>query len=368
MAWTTASAPSSSAACRAAPGASHCTPGSAGASATARPRRPLAPSTHTVLAMSISMCSVMGLIVGTIAKLHNCMNIHSRISFMNTAFDWNLVRSFLAVLEHGSLLGAARALQSSQPTMGRHIAELEAQLGTVLFERTGRGLQPTATALRLAESAHAMEAGAHALARGVSGAQAGASGTVRISASQPVACLLLPPLLLRMRQQLPDIQVELVASNEVSNLLRREADIALRMVQPDQSSLVARGAYAHRDYLRRRGTPRQPTDLLAHELVGNDRNDDILRGFAALGHPVGREQFAFRTDDLMAYWQAVRAGLGIGFVAHYMARTDPEVLPVLPQLAVPPLPIWLTVHREIRSCARIRAVYDFLAEAVPQAL
>ena len=108
--------------------------------------------------------------------------------------------------------------------------------------------------------------------------------------------------------------------------------------------------------------------LPAHELVCNDRNDDILRGFAALGHPVGREQFAFRTDDLMAYWQAVRAGLGIGFVAHYMARTDPEVLPVLPQLAVPPLPIWLTVHREIRSCARIRAVYDFLAEAVPQAL
>ena len=290
---------------------------------------------------------------------------------MNTPFDWNLVRSFLAVLEHGSLLGAARALQSSQPTMGRHIAELEAQLGTVLFERTGRGLQPTATALRLAESARAMEVGAHALALGVSGAQAGASGTVRISASQPVACL----LLLRMRQQLPGIQVELVASNEVSNLLRREADIALRMVQPDQSSLVARrigsvalGAYAHRDYLRRRGTPRQPADLLAHELVGNDRNEDILRGFAALGHPVGREQFAFRTDDLMAYWQAVRAGLGIGFVAHYMARTDPEVLPVLPQLALPQLPIWLTVHREIRTSARIRAVYDFLAEAVPQAL
>ncbi len=178
-----------------------------------------------------------------------------------------------------------------------------------------------------------------------------------------------------MRQALPDIQVELVASNDVTNLLRREADIALRMVRPDQSSLVARrigtvalGAFAHRDYLRRRGVPRQPTDLLAHELVGNDRNEDILRGFAALGYPVGREQFAFRTDDLMAYWQAVRAGLGIGFVAHYMARTDPDVQPVLPMLKPPPLPIWLTVHREIRTSARIRAVYDFLAEAVPQAL
>ncbi|MDP2768853.1 MAG: LysR family transcriptional regulator [Giesbergeria sp.] len=294
---------------------------------------------------------------------------------MNTSFDWRLIQSFLAVLEHGSLLGAARALQSSQPTMGRHITDLEAQLGVVLFERTGRGLQPTATALRLATSARAMEAGALQLAHGVSSAQMGVRGSVRITASQPVACLLLPPLLLQMRQALPDIQVELVASNDVTNLLRREADIALRMVRPDQSSLVARrigtvalGAFAHRDYLRRRGVPRQPTDLLAHELVGNDRNEDILRGFAALGYPVGREQFAFRTDDLMAYWQAVRAGLGIGFVAHYMARTDPDVQPVLPMLKPPPLPIWLTVHREIRTSVRIRAVYDFLAEAVPQAL
>ena len=294
---------------------------------------------------------------------------------MNISFDWRLIQSFLAVLEHGSLLGAARALQSSQPTMGRHIADLEAQLGVVLFERTGRGLQPTATALRLATSARAMEAGALQLAHGVSSAQMGVRGSVRITASQPVACLLLPPLLLQMRQALPDIQVELVASNDVTNLLRREADIALRMVRPDQSSLVARrigtvalGAFAHRDYLRRRGVPRQPTDLLAHELVGNDRNEDILRGFAALGYPVGREQFALRTDDLMAYWQAVRAGLGIGFVAHYMARTDPEVQPVLPMLKVPPLPIWLTVHREIRTSVRIRAVYDFLAEAVPQVL
>jgi DNA-binding transcriptional LysR family regulator len=331
--------------------------------------------THTVFAIRISWFIVMQSIVRTIVCLHNCINSHSRISSMNTSFDWRLIQSFLAVLEHGSLLGAARALQSSQPTMGRHIADLEAQLGVVLFERTGRGLQPTATALRLATSARAMEAGALQLAHGVSSAQMGVRGSVRITASQPVACLLLPPLLLQMRQALPDIQVELVASNDVTNLLRREADIALRMVRPDQSSLVARrigtvalGAFAHRDYLRRRGVPRQPTDLLAHELVGNDRNEDILRGFAALGYPVGREQFAFRTDDLMAYWQAVRAGLGIGFVAHYMARTDPDVQPVLPMLKPPPLPIWLTVHREIRTSVRIRAVYDFLAEAVPQAL
>lgn len=294
---------------------------------------------------------------------------------MNSQFDWGLVRSFLAALDRGSLLGAARALGTTQPTVGRHIADLESQLDVVLFERTGRGLLPTEAALRLAEAARAMEAGANQLARQASGQDEAAAGTVRISASQPVACFLLPPLLAQMRLVMPEIQVELVASNEVSNLLRREADIALRMVQPDQASLVARrigkvtlGACAHRDYLRRRGTPREPQDLLAHDLVGDDKPDAIVKAFNQMGYSVKREHFALRTDDLIAYWEAVRAGLGVGFVAHYVAATDPQVVPVLPMLKIPPLPIWLTVHREIRTSRRIRQVYDFLAQAVPRAL
>lgn len=294
---------------------------------------------------------------------------------MNNSFDWTLVRSFLAALEQGSLLGAARVIKASQPTIGRHIAELESQLGVVLFERTGRGLLPTDMALRLADAARAMEAGAHQMARSVSGADGAVSGTVRITASQPVACYLLPPLLAQMRLALPEVQVELVASNVVSNLLRREADIAVRMVQPDQATLVAKrvgkvslSACAHQDYLRRRGLPRQPTDLLAHELVGADRNEDILKGFAALGYPVTREHFAFRTDDLIASWEAVRNGLGVGFMADYLIRTDSAIVPLLPMLKIPPLPVWLTVHREIRTSRRIRAVYDFLAQAIPKAL
>lgn len=294
---------------------------------------------------------------------------------MNTQFDWSLVRSFLAALDHGSLLGAARVLGATQPTLGRHIAELESQLGVVLFERTGRGLLPTAAALRLAESARAMEGGAHQLARAASGAEAGAGGTVRITASQPVACFLLPPVLAQMRRELPDIQVELVASNKISNLLRREADIALRMVQPDQASLVARrigkvglGAYAHRDYLRLRGTPRTLADLAAHDMLSDDQDGLVLQAFAKLGMPLAREAFAFRSDDLIAYLEGIRAGLGIGFIADYVAQRDSQLVAVLPTLKIPPIPIWLTVHREIRTSRRIREVYDFLAQAVPRAL
>ena len=294
---------------------------------------------------------------------------------MNSNFDWTLVRSFLAALDQGSLLGAARVLQSSQPTIGRHIAELESQLGVVLFERTGRGLKPLAMALKLADSARAMESSAHQLQRSVSSLDEAVSGTVRITASQTVACALLPPLLGRLRQKLPGIQIELVASNEVSNLLRREADIAVRMVQPDQASLVAKrigkmgiGAYAHRGYLQNAGTPREPAELLAHALIGSDKNEDIIRGFAALGFPVKREQFSFRSDDLMAHWHAVKSGMGIGFIADYLARTDADVVAVLPMLKIPALPVWLAVHREIRTNKRIRAVYDFLGNTLPGAL
>jgi DNA-binding transcriptional LysR family regulator len=288
-----------------------------------------------------------------------------------SSFNWSLIQSFLAALEHGSLLGAARATGVSQPTLGRHIAELEQQLQLVLFERTGRGLQPTAQALAMADAAREMQAGAASFSRLASGAGQAVQGRVRISATQPVACALLPAILARMRQALPQIEVELVVSNAVSNLLLREADIALRMVAPEQGSLVARRigqvrvqACASTDYLTRRGEPRLPLDLLQHDLIAGDKDRTIEAGFAALGHPVERLCFGLRTDDLLAQWAAVRSGLGIGFMNHHLVGTDANVQTVLPDLALPIYPIWLVVHRELHTSARIRAVYDFLADAV----
>lgn len=214
--------------------------------------------------------------------------------------------------------------------LSRHVAELEAQLGTPLFERTGRGMSLTATALAIADAARQME---------------------------------------------PGIQLELIASNQITNLLRREADIAVRMVRPDQSSLVARklgdvgiGAYAHERYLARTGAPRTLQDLSRHTLIGFARDDLILRGFSAMGLPVTREQFALRTDDQVAYGRLVAEGAGIGFLAHYAAAHLPGMRRVLPQLAIPPLPCWLVVHREIRSSRVVRRVYDFLAKRLPREL
>jgi len=283
-------------------------------------------------------------------------------------FDWTLMRSFLAVLDAGSLLGAARRLQQSQPTLGRHIQVLEAQLGTALFERTGRGLTPTVAAGEIAEHARAMQEAADALQRELSRSSGDLTGTVRLTASQTVATYLLPRLIVKLRTETPEIQIELVASDEVKNLLRREADIALRMVRPEQDSLIARkvaslglGTYASVKYLKAHGTPSKAKDLLNHQLIGYDQDMTILKGFRAFGETISRENFAFRTDDNIVQWQAVRSGLGIGFVADYLAKTDRSVKRVLPDFQIPDLPIWLTTHREIHGNPRIRRVYDFLA-------
>lgn len=290
-------------------------------------------------------------------------------------FDWALLPSFLAVIEHGSLLRASRALKQSQPTLGRHIEALETQLGVSLFERTGRGLLPTAEARVIAEHARGMQASADALTRAVSGSGQTARGTVRITASQIVAAFVLPPLLTKLAQEAPEVQIEVVTSNEVKNLLRREADIAIRMVQPAQGSLVARklgevavGAFAHRHYIKRYGAPATPDELLQHRLIGFDTDDTMLRGFRMLGADATRESFALCSDDHVMHWEAARAGYGIAFTTTYLAGRDPGVQRLLPDLPIPPLPVWLTTHREIHGSARIRTVFDFLARTLPPAM
>ena len=290
-------------------------------------------------------------------------------------FDWTLVRSFLAVLDAGSLSGAAKQLGALQPTLSRQVAALEAQLGAPLFERTGRGVSATALALAIADDARAMQAGAERLRQRLTRQRARTTGTVRITTSEVAACYLLPPVLAALQQAEPGIHVELVASNQISNLLRREADIAVRMVRPAQASLVARKlgdialtACAHESYLARAGVPRRPEELPRHRLLGYDRDDTLLRGFAALGLPIGRDQFVLRTDDQVAYGRLLAAGAGIGFVAAYNLPWLAGVVPVLPMLRIAPLPCWLAVHREIRGSSIVRHAFDFLAERIPRAL
>ncbi|MBO6717467.1 MAG: LysR family transcriptional regulator [Rhizobiaceae bacterium] len=282
-------------------------------------------------------------------------------------FDWNLIRSFVAVAEAGSLSGAARRLAASQPTLGRHVAELEAAIGIVLFRRGRKGYELTEDGAAFLERAIVMRDSADALTRLAIGREERIEGTVRITASEVVATYVLPSILARFGEAEPGIEVEVVASNEVGNLLRRDADIAIRMVQPAQDDIVARKiadlpltACAATSYLDRRGRPQTRDDLVGHDLVGYDRGEEIIQGFAQFGVIVDRHAFRFRTDSQVAFWEAIRAGNGIGFAQRSLAMRALEVEIVLPELPLPALPMWLAMHHDVRHSPRIRRVADFL--------
>ena len=289
--------------------------------------------------------------------------------------EWNLVQSFLAVVETGSLSGAARRLGVSQPTLSRQMTALGDSVGAELFVRFARGLRLTDAGAALVEPAQKMRAAAQALSLAAVGQTQQLDGTVRLTASEMTAAYLLPPLLAQLRQQNPQIQIELVASNREENLLEREADIALRHVRPKQGGLIARRvvdlpmqAYAHRDYLAARGGRATLERLRDYDWVGLDRSDLLLRGFNKAGMKVDREFFGFRCDNQIVCWQAALSGMGIYFAAERVAQAWPFMEVALPDGMVTPMPLWLVTHRELRQSARIRRVFDFLATGLSEML
>lgn len=289
----------------------------------------------------------------------------------NPSLDWTLLRSFLAVAETGSLSAAARAIGQSQPTLGRHIKQLEAQLRLNLFRRVPRGLEPTEAALPLVDTARAMAANAARFSQLAEGRQMELRGTVRITASRIVSHHMLPAILARLRQAEPEIQIELAPSDTSENLLFREADIALRMYRPEQLDIIARhvtdlpiGLYAAHGYLARHGTPRTIDDLKHHSFVGYDRDERIVHMMRAMDFPATRDFFGIRCDDQTVHWELVRAGCGISGMQRQIGDQDPLVARVMPELDLPSLPLWLAAPQALHTNPRIRRVWDFLAQAL----
>lgn len=292
-----------------------------------------------------------------------------------SSLDWSLIRVFLAVAEAGSLSAAARRLGSSQPTLGRQVREIETALKAELFRRHPKGLSLTETGAAMLPAAEAMREAAGQIALIAAGQDAAPTGTVRITASVIVAHFVLPPILARLRETDPGIEIELVATDSTDNLLFREADIALRMYRPDQIDMVTRhvtdlpiGIFAARSYLDRRGRPETVAALMEHDWIGYDRSDLMLREMREMGWPVTRAFFATRTDDQAANWQLIRAGCGIGIAQIATARGAPEVERLLPGLALPGLPVWLTAHEAMRRTPRISRVWDALAAGLATAI
>lgn len=303
----------------------------------------------------------------------NWQTLHMSHSNLNNV-DWSLIHAFLAVAETGSLSAAARQLNASQPTLGRRIKALEAQLGAELFTRVPDGLRLTETGARLVDPAKTMQAAAQDIALQTAGQQQTLSGTVRITASIAVSLYHLPKILSHIRKQEPEIALELVPSDSTQNLLYREADIAIRMFRPTQGDLIARylgdielGVFAADSYIAEHGVPTRET-LLDHAFVGYDQDDSIIRGMAEAGIPVTRDFFKTRCDDYATYWELVRAGCGIGFAQAVIGRNDPNVQELPGDMPLPKLPVWLTAHEIMRQTPRIRRVWDLLAEGLKPVL
>ncbi len=290
------------------------------------------------------------------------------MDWRSVKFDWNRARAFLVTAEEGSLSAAARALGMTQPTLGRQVTALEQELGVALFERGGRGLELTPNGLQLVEHVRAMGDAASRLSLTASGRAQTIEGAISITATEATAAFVLPPIVAKLRQLQPGIDIEIIASNSTSDLKRREADIALRAFRPTQPDLVAKKIadenwylYAAESYLERIGNPVKPDDLHSAEFLGFEGVARLIDALNGIGLSLSLRNFPIITENHLVQWALVKQGVAIGFMPDVVGDAEPRVRRVLPSL--PPLvtEVWLVAHRELKTSRRVRFVFDFLA-------
>ena len=293
------------------------------------------------------------------------------MNWQSVTFDWNRARAFLVTAEEGSLSAAARALGLTQPTLGRQVSALEAELGVTLFERVGRSLELTQSGQELLEHVRTMGEAASHISHTASGQSKSIEGHICITATDIMSAYLLPPVLKQLRAIAPGIEIEIVSSNTISDLQRREADIAIRHVRPSQPELIAKllretsgHLYAATSYLDRIGRPKTPADLVNADFIGIGDNDRMISVLNDLGLSLKRDNFGISSASGVVAWELVKQGMGICVNAKEVAAITPSVECVLPDLKPVPVPIWLATHRELHTSRRIRLVFDFLADAL----
>lgn len=284
-------------------------------------------------------------------------------------FDWTQARAFLATAEEGTFSGAARRLRLTQPTLGRQVAALEDDLGVLLFERVGKSLILTEAGRDLLEHVRVMGEAADRMALIASGRSQAIEGQIRITASDVMSAHVLPPVLKQLRQRAPKLEIDVIAANDIRDLMRREADIAIRHVRPEQPELIARLVreatahfYAARSYLVARGHPNNVTDLAGHDFISFGDSERMIEYMHPLGISLTAENFRLGSQNGTVAWEMARQGLGIAPMSDDVAEAFPEMERVLPDMAPIMYPVWLATHRELHTSRRIRLVFDMLAD------
>ena len=286
-----------------------------------------------------------------------------------SAFDWSQAQAFLATAETGSFSGAAARLGLSQPTVGRHVAALESDLGLLLFDRVGKSLVLTDNGLALVEHVKAMNDAADQLSLAALGQDKTIAGPVSITASDVFCAYILPPIIERIRLAYPEVQIEIVSSNEVQDLRRREADIAIRNVEPTHPDLYAKrlrttqgNLFGATSYLDRLGRPATIKDFSERTTFIGDTSGRVLQMLTTMGVAVTPEQFSITANSGVAMWELVKRGAGLAVMFKDLADITPEVEVILPKEITVDVPVWLVTHSELKTNARIRAIFDVLSE------
>lgn len=291
-----------------------------------------------------------------------------RMNWRDVRFDWNRARAFLVTAEEGSLSAAARALGLTQPTLGRQVDALEAELDVVLFERAGRGLVLTPSGLELLDHVRGMAEAASRVSLAASGQSQSIEGLISITASEVYSTSLLPPIIVKLRAIHPGIFVEVVATDARTDLRRREADIAIRNFTSTHPDLIVKKVredtarmYATPAYLDRIGNPSTKADVSRAEFMGFASNELLLTSMNEIGFNLTSRNFPIVCESSLVQWEMVRHGAGIGLMTETVGEREPRVCRVLPDMEPITFPMWLAVHRELNTSKRVRTVYDFLA-------
>ncbi len=291
------------------------------------------------------------------------------MDWKSITFDWNQARAFLVTAEEGSLSAAARALDMAQPTLGRQVSALESQLGVVLFERVGGRLSLTSTGLELLQHVKDMGEAANRLSLAATKSSDTMAGVVCISASEIHASYLIPPIIEKLREAEPRISLKVVSSNQASDLLRREADIAIRSFRPTENELIAKKIkdvaapfYAAKTYIKKFGSPANLDNLKHVQFLAIGDKNAFLKQMVERGFTISEDNLIIESDSHVVHWELVKQGLGIGIVPADVGDREPLVERTLSSIEPLSFPIWLTTHRELNSSKRIRFVFDFLAE------
>ncbi|MDJ0630679.1 MAG: LysR family transcriptional regulator [Rhodobacter sp.] len=290
------------------------------------------------------------------------------------SFDWNQVRAFLATAEEGSYSGAARALKTTQPTIGRQISALESSLGVTLVERSVKGQTLTQAGRDLLDHVRMMGDAATLISMTADRQSQEVTGEVAITATDLLSASVLPAILQPLRDTAPGIRVRIVASSDIRNLMQREADISIRHVRPDQPDLIARhvgdfraNLYASSSYLDRAGRPRTPRDVADHAFVGNADPERLMAPLHNMGVPVRAESFVMSSENGVVAWELVKSGYGVSMQPEVLGEAEPGVEKVLADFPSLEFPIWLVTHRELQTSPRIRVVFDLLARGLGEA-